>query len=637
MKFLNCTIKMLFAGIMLLTAGSCSKDFLNREPLISTGPENLFKTAADLQTYANGFYAKLAPQYMAMSNINNVGLDIGSDFMISQTTITAGLNMATSNSIPPETNSAWTNGYSAVRSDNFFLHYAKLNAEKNASTDHYIGEGYFFRAWDYFSLLRTFGGVPVVTDILTEKDDQELYKPRASRYEVARQIISDLDSAIAKLQWKGTAEGAVSGRITKDAALALKVRVALFEGTWEYYHGKKNTPFAVSGKDGLDFIALIEPAANELITRYGSRIFTNLGDKSMAYNQLFAQKDASTTDGAILYKVYDAAKLPESHNFFWKIIDLGASITDHLVDMYLKADGSQQTVTDSLSVLSRTLDPRFKQTVWTSDRGPFNKLPGRGGDHVPFRYPLIALAGSYTEGFTSTGYRNFKGAVLAQEYRKGETDDILIRYEEVLLSLAEAKAILGTLTQADLDKTVNVIRDRAGMFPMLLNAGAGFAYREDLGFDRSETPLINEIRRERNIEFALEGFRLNDIKRWAVYDKVINGFQPKGALLQEFLSYYNRTAEQEVLDKGADPSKYSQIKKDGYNLFETVIRLTVGNNVNSFPDGRINPYFRTAEFRPGGRGFFIEPGRDYLSGIPLQQVTLYESKGAKLDQNPGWR
>ncbi|MCH5719379.1 RagB/SusD family nutrient uptake outer membrane protein [Niabella hibiscisoli] len=144
MKFLNCTIKILFAGVMLMAAGSCSKDFLNREPLISTGPENLFKTAADLQTYANGFYSKLAPQYMAMSNINNVGLDIGSDFMISQTTITAGLNMAASNSIPPETNSAWTNGYSAVRSDNFFLHYAKLNAEKNASTDHYIGEGYFF-------------------------------------------------------------------------------------------------------------------------------------------------------------------------------------------------------------------------------------------------------------------------------------------------------------------------------------------------------------------------------------------------------------------------------------------------------------------------------------------------------------
>ncbi|MGJ7029554.1 hypothetical protein [Niabella hirudinis] len=73
------------------------------------------------------------------------------------------------------------------------------------------------------------------------------------------------------------------------------------------------------------------------------------------------------------------------------------------------ADGA-----DSLNVLGRTLDPRFKQTVWAPDRRPFNQIPGRGGDGVPFRYPLVAPAGSYTEGITATGYRNFKGAVLAQ-------------------------------------------------------------------------------------------------------------------------------------------------------------------------------------------------------------------------------
>ncbi|RZM20742.1 MAG: RagB/SusD family nutrient uptake outer membrane protein [Pedobacter sp.] len=361
------------------------------------------------------------------------------------------------------------------------------------------------------------------------------------------------------------------------------------------------------------------------------------GDKEMAFNQLFAQKDASNVDGVLLYKVYDATKLATSHNFFFKIQDWGPSITDHLVDMYLKKDGSQQTGTDLLNELGKNLDPRFKQTIWTPDRGPQNQLAGRGGDGNPFRYPLIATQAPYTEGFTSTGYRNFKGAVFAQEATKGETDDILMRYEEALLSLAEAKAILGNLTQNDLDKTVNLIRSRVGMIPMGLNASSGFVYREDLGFDKAEPAIVNEIRRERNVEFALEGFRLNDLKRWAVYEKAVNGYQPKGALLSEIRDYYMRSPQQLVLDNGTNQALYSQIRKDGYlkNEFNLVENGTAGT-VAAFSDGRINPFFRVADFRAGGRGLFIEPGRDYLSAIPLQQKKLYEANGAQLTQNPGW-
>ncbi|PTS97087.1 hypothetical protein DBR11_17945 [Pedobacter sp. HMWF019] len=644
--YISKTSKVIFALFVLMNLTACKKDFLDKNPLDAVNPENFFKKASDLQIFANGFYGRLAPQYNTQNGTgtvsggnSNVALDANTDMMIIQTTVTSSLYRWNTVSVAGATNDSWSGGYSNIRSDNYFLHYANMNAEKTDAATHYIGEGYFFRAWDYFSMLKTFGGVPIMTEALDDSDLSKLLTPRASRYEVAKQIIADLDLAIAKLNWKGEGQGAIAGRVNKEAALTLKARVALYEGSWEYYHGKKGTPYAMPGKDGMEFLAMIEPTVAQLISRYGTKIYTAAGDKTMAYNQLFAQKNASNVDGVFLYKVYDASLLTLSNNFFFKILDSGPSITDHLIDVYLNKDGTPQVSSGSyantLNQLSTTLDPRFRQTVWTPDRGPLNQLPGRGGDGDPFRYPIIASQAPYTSiGFTSTGYRNFKGAVFAQEATKGETDDVLMRYEESLLSLAEAKAILGTINQADVDKTVNVIRARVGMTPLNMNAIPAGTYREDLGFDPGSTPILNEVRRERTVEFALEGFRLDDLKRWAVYEKVINGYQPKGALLQEFLDYFNRSASQVVLDNGSDPTLYSQIRKDGYVKNE--FNLVTGNNVDRFANGRINPWFKIADFKEGGRGLYIDPGRDYLSFVPLQQIKLYQANNATLSQNPGW-
>lgn len=639
--------RIIFALFLVMNLAACKKNFLDRTPLDSVAATDFFNTASDLQTYVNGFYSRLAPQYNTQGGTgtttggnSNLALDANTDMMIVQTTVTSSLYRWDVASVAGETNGTWSGGYSNIRSDNYFLHYANLNAEKTDAANHYIGEGYFFRAWDYFNLLKNFGGVPIITELLTDVDLQKLYAPRNTRYEVAKQILADLDEAIAKLSWKGEGPGGMAGRLNKEAALTLKARVALYEGTWEYYHSRKGSPYAMTGKNGMEFLEMVEPTVQQIITRQGTKIFTAGGDKTIAYNQLFAQKVANTVDGVFLFKAYDAALLALSHNFFFKILDSGPSITDHLTDIYLNKDGSQQVVsatnyTTTLNQLSTNLDPRFRQTVWTPDRGPLNQLAGRGGDGDPFRYPVIASQAPYTSiGFTSTGYRNFKGAVLAQEATKGETDDILMRYEESLLALAEAKAILGTISQTDIDKTVNVIRSRVGMVPLNIGSLPAGTYREDLGFDPTASAVLNEIRRERTVEFALEGFRLDDLKRWAVYEKVINGYQPKGALLQEFLNYFNRTPAQVALDNGSDATLYSQIRKDGYTKNE--FNLVNGTTVAAFPSGRMNPWFRQNDFKPGGRGLYINPDRDYLSAIPLGQIKLYQAYGATLSQNPGW-
>jgi hypothetical protein len=613
----------------LLTA--CKKGFLDTVPPDRVVPENFFNSASDLKIYLNSMYESRLPIYNAQTNINNVLLDLPSDLLINSNVVTAQLNQVSATGVAGNGGGgdAWATGYSRIRQDNYLLHYALPKIEKTPASAHYLGEAYFFRALDYFTLLKQYGDLPIVTDLIAYDDNGKLYTPRSSRYDVAKQIIKDLDLAISGLYAKGQGE-AVAGRVNKESAIVFKSRVALYEGTWEYYHGKKGSPFAVAGKDGREFLEMIEPAMQQLIATQGTRIFRT---GTEPYNQLFAQNDLSNVDGVFWYRVYDPTKTAFSHNFYLKVTDNAASITDHLVDQYLNKDGSPQVVPNSygeLNTLSTNLDPRFRQTIWTPDRGPAAKIPGRDQFSLSLRYPVIAPILSIGTNFISTGYRNWKGAVLTSVLAGRDVDEVFIRYEEGLLNLAEAKAILGTITQADLDKTVNVIRSRVGMANMNLAIVAGFplsAYKEELGFSTSESNIVNEIRRERTVELALEGFRLDDLKRWSVYEKVVNGYTPRGAQLQEFLSYFN--------DK-------TKLIADGFDVAGITFPLlnTSGGNANvaAFANtGRINPYFKSSQFQQGAQGFFIDPSRDYLSFVPLSQIQLYKAENVTLTQNPGWR
>ncbi|WP_316843814.1 RagB/SusD family nutrient uptake outer membrane protein [Pedobacter psychrodurus] len=625
----NCEIYIAVIILALFTA--CKKNFLDTTPPDRVVPENFFNSASDLRIYLNSMYESRLPVYNAQTNVNNVLLDLQSDVLINSNVITGSLNQVSATGVAGNGGGgdAWATGYSRIRQDNYLLHYALPKVEKTPASAHYLSEAYFFRALDYFTLLKQYGDLPIVTDLIAYDDNGQLYTPRNSRYDVAKQIIKDLDLAIAGLYAKGQGEAA-AGRVNKESAIVLKSRVALYEGTWEYYHGKKGSPFAVAGKDGREFLEMVEPAMQQLIATQGTRIFRT---GTEPYNQLFAQNDLSNVDGVFWYRVYDPTKTTFSHNFYVKVIDNAASITDHLVDQYLNKDGSPQVVPNSygeLNTLSTNLDPRFRQTIWTPDRGPAAKIPGRDQFSLNLRYPVIAPVLSIGTNFISTGYRNWKGAVLTSVLAGRDVDEIFIRYEEGLLNLAEAKAILGTITQADLDKTVNVIRSRVGMANMNLATVAGFplsAYKEELGFSPSESNIVNEIRRERTVELALEGFRLDDLKRWSVYEKVVNGYTPRGAQLQEFLTYFN------------DRTK---LIADGFDVGGITFPLlnTSGGNANvaAFANtGRINPYFKSSQFQQGAQGFFIDPSRDYLTFVPLSQIQLYKAENVVLTQNPGWR
>ena len=277
-----------------------------------------------------------------------------------------------------------------------------------------------------------------------------------------------------------------------------------------------------------------------------------------------------------------------------------------------------------MNSLAENKDPRLAQTIWVPQKGRFYDYLPTIPNAYKTKYP--GLIQNQQRNPCYSGYRIWKGVSFdAAEFDNGEVDDLIIRYEEGLLNFAEAKAILGTITQDDLNKSVNYIRARVGMPGMNLSEinSWNITYKKQEGYDTGAPNIVNEIRRERRVELMLEGFRLADIKRWAMFDDVFNGWKPVGAHAQEYLDYWNDA--EKVLADGFDWKKPEEVI------------LTQGNNFDVI-DGWINPLYKNADFKANsGRGYYIDPDRDYLSSIPRSEILLYKEKaGVTLEQNPGW-
>ncbi|NOR75090.1 MAG: RagB/SusD family nutrient uptake outer membrane protein [Draconibacterium sp.] len=623
MKFRK--IKKYLLILMAVIAGfSCNDDFLDRSPLDASSEETYFTKSSDLESYMNGLYGAVIRN---VSGNRWTALSGASDDLVTFSP-NGALNKRSATGQAPETSGTWNNGFTNIREVNYFL----VNSHKVSPLDdiakHYIGEAYYSRAYIYFNLLRSFGDIPHIGDVL-ETDSEDLYKARDSRDYVATQIIADLDSAIVNLSWKGIG-AAVAARINKEAALVLKTRVGLYEGSWEKYHGEKNTPFAVSGNDGSAFLQAAVEAGEMLIDKQGTNIY--IGGPEWEYSQLFTLHDYKNTAGAYLYKVYDPgfSLIHDWHGY--DVSGWYAGLTKELLDQYLMTDGKPASISavgfdeKKMNSVVENKDPRLGQCVWNPAKGKFSELfAGTLAQHN-YSTTMPGLIINQQRYPTPTGYRIWKGTIFdASEWRNGKTDDLIIRYGEGLLNYIEAKAILGSVTQTDIDKTVNVLRNRVGMTPMNLGDinGWGVTYNAKDGYDVGAPNILNEIRRERRVELLMEGFRADDIKRWALMDEVFNNTKPTGAHLKEFLDYWN---DADTLL--ADGFKYNPPE---------LVTLTVGVDIDTFENGFINPFWQHADFNINGEGYYIDPTRDYLNAIPSQEITIYESKGGvTLEQNPGW-
>ncbi len=478
--------KILFSSIIFLTSlmVSCD-DLLDKQPLDKLSPDSFFSNENELQAFSKSFYHCFPSTDIYSENMDHVVNTEMAEEMRDGRTV-------------PSSGGGWTWDY--LRDFNTLIAYSS-NCEDEDVRNEYVALARFFRAYFYYDKVKRFGDVPWYETLL-DSDSEELSRPRDSREYVMQKMIEDIDFAIDYLS-----EDREVYRVTKWTALALKARFCLFEGTFRKYHSLNQYD-----TDYTWYLEQAADAASDFMAYSGYSLYTG-ATTSTNYLYLFASMNAQSTE-IILARDYNATySVVHNVNFYIHSQSFGRpGVTRKIVDSYLMSDGSRFTDKDGYQTYSYEdqctgRDPRLSQTILTPG---YKRIDGSSETVV-----------NLSE--TTTGYQLIKYVTSASYdgYNTSCNDLPIFRSAEVLLAYAEAKAELGTLTQSDLDKSVNLLRSRVGMpslsldtananpDPYLMSSSTGYP-----DVSGSNTGVILEIRRERTIELMQEGFRYDDILRW---------------------------------------------------------------------------------------------------------------------------
>lgn len=466
---------LLLAGLL----GSCS-DF-EKYPNDRLNPGESFKNERDLELYVKSFYEMLPTGEAVMKKDAEL-----SDYL------------ATS-SVPPlfingnytaldATGWDWDN----LRNINYFLENCNNADIPETTLRHYIGVARFFRAWFYFDKVKQFGDVPWYDKTLSTSDP-DLYKARDSRATVIDNVLEDLNYACTYIR---ETRDSYSSTVNRWAALAFKSRVCLFEGTYRKYH----TDLGVSSTAN-QFLEEAQKAAGEMMDAGVYRLNTT---GTTPYRDLFTSERPVVSEVILADNYSGTFARYHDANWIWSSssVWLRPGPTRSFVNTFLNSDGTPFTNTagyHSIDFVSevQNRDRRLSQIVRT---------PG---------YRLNGASVAPDLGHTKTGYHVIKfmqdeNTNMAQARNTNSIP--LIRYAEVLLNYAEAKAELNGFTADDWNKTIKMLRERAGLTQAEMPLTAD-AYMQSLYPDVSSGVLL-EIRRERAIELFSEGFRFDDIRRW---------------------------------------------------------------------------------------------------------------------------
>lgn len=666
------TITKLFMASALVAGMTSCSDFLDKEPLSSGTEAIVFKNPTQFQQAADAFIGHLP------------GWDYNS--WDGNTDIT-GLSSNGGGSAP-ESNSTWSSNYNNIRQYNILLKKAEEYSGDKTALNTSVGTAYFFRGMAYFNLLKAFGGVPIVDHVL-DVNDEVLYGPRNSRYEVAKFIIDDLRKAVDLLPKESAIADADKGHISKEGAQAFLGRVLLYEATWEKYVPSINYDLDGDGTEKGAGTAKPEgyPSITDMLTESksmskavmdeaknnGTYALWNECD-SLSYYYLFNIDDKggnvsnpwgktkSSNKEFIIYQKYDYDLKRPGKNIGHTIqCGIGVGISAQFGESFLCRNGLPIRISYTGDMKDaqnnpefegwstfvgeyRNRDYRFVGSTWCPDRVSWGNRPEYATPHAeadgkPYPEPLF-VKNSDKYDSSDPAYASIRGVFNpklrgntnfygygSRKYnpegtradRTESADWPILRLAEVYLNYAEATCELGNgqISDADLDISINLLRDRARV-AHLSNAlikdvwDAGWwDYNTNKTVCHKMT-MLDEIRRERACELFGEGFRLNDLKRWGIAQINLRG-QKLGRHVLNTAYTTNKCNDNQYFGEPCYyPEKYPLL----YGVYEGT--------------GKDDPDYGRSIATLAENLHYTQ--RDYLDAIPLQQIRLNPA----LTQNPGW-
>ena len=478
----------------------------------------------------------------------------------------------------PPTSSSWNAPYIEIRRANLVIQGVEASTLTTSEKANFLGLARMYRARGYYDLVRRYGDVPLVTTPLDPADDASLFGPRTARNTVMDLVLEDLNFAVENIS-------AQSGKtvFSKDMAQAFKAEVCLTEGTYAKYHQNDN---ARAQKFLQEAVKAGEAVAGSYPIGDYKALYQSFRTAGGGYDGLSANPEI------IMFKPYENGVFMNSISDYSNASDGVAGITRDAFDAFVFKDGKPAALTSYNNTDHGTPDGAASVSIADLLAVRDARLSVITYDHIFFQG--MSWGAPNTVGqWSSTGYgvQKFNNLTVPQsivnEINKNYLCAPLYWGARVYVTILEAKAELGTLSDADITKYMKPLWDRAGIDTSNLNL-AFLTNMNDPANNMNVSSLIWEIRRLRRCELMLDdGLRYWDLVRWHQLDKLDFSKNPK-------------------ITQGAYAANAPIAPKDG--MIDGYVDATWGQK-RTFED------------------------KYYLYPIPSGQIQLND----QLEQNPGWK
>lgn len=651
-------------GMGGLGVTSCN-DFLDREPITSITPGAYFSTAGHMASYVNNYYNAYLVNSQGRALYHqtawHAGISTNDDNTDNFVKDDASLGYFAGNWMVPSGQNLKSE-YGKIRVWNYLIEEVEPRLAEISGSDeeknHYLGEGYFFRALVYFNAMANFGDLPIITEVLPNEEEYLKEKSqRAPRNEVARFILKDLDKAAGLLQEVGFKD---NQRINKQVALLLKSRVALYEATFEKYHkgtgrvpGDNNWPgkdmpynsgktFNIDGE--IDFflneaMSAAKQVADKIPLTPNSHVMNPEYNQIYGWNpyfEMFSRPSLKDVPEVLLWKQYNKS-LSISHDTPYRLqVGDRSGLTHSFITSFLMknglpiyAGGSGYKGDTSIDLEKAGRDERLQLFVWgESDVKQSDATsPAVQAANGVVRFGIPLLTNSELQNRDLTGYRQRKH--YTYDYVQLKNDEILgtnacpvFRAAEAYLNYIEASYEKNRTLDADALRYWQVLRERAGVSNDIRNTinntdMAEEAKLNDLGVWSGSAmvdPTLYNIRRERRCEFIGEGMRWDDLIRWRSWDRLFTEkYIPTGInLWDEAYKNYENGGNDNARPIVADGTTESNCSMKELGKYQRPYSLYKANN--QFYDG----YSWMKAY--------------YLTPIGVEELNLADG----LYQNPYW-